>query len=111
MWDCRCGGSRRRLRDERGRGRRDGVSLEGTTMGVDRVSSAGTDEVSSATGRAFRAFGLLRRHDAEAPASEPEEIDAEPELHFSLDPDVARRIALYVGQEPGDTDLTRLTVR
>jgi hypothetical protein len=77
-------------------------------MGVDQAVLTSTGTGSDHEGRGFRAFGLLRRREAADPATGQAPAEPRPELPFTVDPDVARRIALYVGQEPGDTDLEQI---
>ncbi len=77
----------------------------GAAMSIDRDILTSTDAGADVQGRGFRAFGLLRRREVAEPTADPRSDEPRPMLRYTEDPDVARRIALYVGQTPGDTDL------
>jgi hypothetical protein len=77
-------------------------------MGVDQAMITGAQAGQDPESRGFRAFGLLRRREGAEPATGERLEESRPELRYTLDPDVARRIARYVGQEPRDTDLAQI---
>lgn len=77
----------------------------GAEMSIDQETFTSPDTGVDVQGRGFRALGLLRRREVVEPAQDARPGEPRPTLRYIEDPDVARRIALYVGQTPGDTDL------
>ena len=75
-------------------------------MSIDQETSTGTDAGIETPRRGLRAFGILRRHEVVEPAVDAGPAEPRATIRYIEDPDVARRIAAYVGQAPGDTDLT-----
>jgi hypothetical protein len=73
-------------------------------MGTDQGSFDVASGVPGSPARGLRAFGLLRRHGAAELEPDPGAADPPPELRFSTDPEVARRIAEYLGRAFDEAD-------
>ncbi len=77
-------------------------------MSIDQAVITSAQAGADPESRGFRAFGLLRRREVAGSATAERLDESRPELRYTMDPDIARRIALYVGQEPRDTDLEQI---